>query len=221
VQGAGPGPARGRAAGAAGGDWRDRAGLWAAGRRARAAGGAGAAVSQPGLCAGSAARPPGAPSGTPELAGWFGCIGLPPTLAHVFRAYESECEHTTYKQPDFLLKHCAVADFLLKHCAVAHKYVRVQAKSLCVLHCGTLAGTLCRLFSTSAGLKRGCCPAQVVLRQLFERLGSTYIKLGQFIASSPTLCGPGPPCRPPCCQPAYQMHAAVLESQKIDYASEP
>lgn len=29
---------------------------------------------------------------------------------------------------------------------------------------------------------------QVVLRKLFERLGSTYIKLGQFIASSPTLC---------------------------------
>ena len=30
--------------------------------------------------------------------------------------------------------------------------------------------------------------AQVVLRKLFERLGSTYIKLGQFVASSPTLC---------------------------------
>ena len=29
--------------------------------------------------------------------------------------------------------------------------------------------------------------AQVVLRKLFERLGATYIKLGQFIASSPTL----------------------------------
>jgi aarF domain-containing kinase len=28
---------------------------------------------------------------------------------------------------------------------------------------------------------------QVVLRKLFERLGATYIKLGQFIASSPTL----------------------------------
>ena len=28
---------------------------------------------------------------------------------------------------------------------------------------------------------------QVVLRSLFEKLGATYIKLGQFIASSPTL----------------------------------
>ena len=27
----------------------------------------------------------------------------------------------------------------------------------------------------------------MVLRKLFERLGATYIKLGQFIASSPTL----------------------------------
>ena len=27
----------------------------------------------------------------------------------------------------------------------------------------------------------------VILRKLFERLGATYIKLGQFIASSPTL----------------------------------
>lgn len=31
---------------------------------------------------------------------------------------------------------------------------------------------------------------QVVLRKLFERLGATYIKLGQFIASSPTLFPP-------------------------------
>lgn len=30
-------------------------------------------------------------------------------------------------------------------------------------------------------------PPPAVLRTLFERLGSTYIKLGQFIASSPTL----------------------------------
>jgi aarF domain-containing kinase len=29
--------------------------------------------------------------------------------------------------------------------------------------------------------------APVALRKLFERLGATYIKLGQFIASSPTL----------------------------------
>jgi aarF domain-containing kinase len=29
--------------------------------------------------------------------------------------------------------------------------------------------------------------AHVALRKLFERLGATYIKLGQFIASSPTL----------------------------------
>ena len=28
---------------------------------------------------------------------------------------------------------------------------------------------------------------EVILRMLFERLGATYIKLGQFIASSPTL----------------------------------
>jgi aarF domain-containing kinase len=30
-------------------------------------------------------------------------------------------------------------------------------------------------------------PPQVVLRKLFERLGTTYIKLGQFIASTPSL----------------------------------
>ena len=30
----------------------------------------------------------------------------------------------------------------------------------------------------------------MVLRKLFERLGATYIKLGQFIASSPTLFPP-------------------------------
>eukprot|EP00882_Tetradesmus_deserticola_P012074 GHRQ01012790.1.p1 GENE.GHRQ01012790.1~~GHRQ01012790.1.p1 ORF type:complete len:213 (+),score=58.11 GHRQ01012790.1:557-1195(+) len=30
-------------------------------------------------------------------------------------------------------------------------------------------------------------PPQVVLRKLFERLGATYVKLGQFIASSPSL----------------------------------
>lgn len=28
---------------------------------------------------------------------------------------------------------------------------------------------------------------QVILRKLFERLGATYIKLGQFVASSPSL----------------------------------
>ncbi|KAL4449557.1 hypothetical protein ABPG77_007201 [Micractinium sp. CCAP 211/92] len=38
-------------------------------------------------------------------------------------------------------------------------------------------------------LQAGQAPEQppVVLRKLFERLGATYIKLGQFIASSPTL----------------------------------
>ena len=30
----------------------------------------------------------------------------------------------------------------------------------------------------------------MILRKLFERLGATYIKLGQFIASSPTLFPP-------------------------------
>jgi aarF domain-containing kinase len=30
-------------------------------------------------------------------------------------------------------------------------------------------------------------PPQVILRKLFERLGATYIKLGQFVASSPSL----------------------------------
>ena len=40
----------------------------------------------------------------------------------------------------------------------------------------------------AAALQRGAPPPQPrVLRQLFERLGSTYIKLGQFIASSPTI----------------------------------
>lgn len=36
---------------------------------------------------------------------------------------------------------------------------------------------------------QGSTPARpaVVLRQLFEKLGATYIKLGQFIASSPSL----------------------------------
>lgn len=31
---------------------------------------------------------------------------------------------------------------------------------------------------------------QVILRRLFEKLGATYIKLGQFVASSPTLFPP-------------------------------
>lgn len=31
------------------------------------------------------------------------------------------------------------------------------------------------------------CGMQVMVRRLFEKLGATYIKLGQFIASSPTL----------------------------------
>ena len=30
-------------------------------------------------------------------------------------------------------------------------------------------------------------PPEVILRRLFEKLGATYIKLGQFVASSPTL----------------------------------
>ena len=30
-------------------------------------------------------------------------------------------------------------------------------------------------------------PPQTILRKLFEKLGATYIKLGQFIASSPSL----------------------------------
>ena len=36
-------------------------------------------------------------------------------------------------------------------------------------------------------LRNGTLDLPVVLRTLFERLGATYIKLGQFIASSPTL----------------------------------
>ena len=34
------------------------------------------------------------------------------------------------------------------------------------------------------------CGLQVILRKLFERLGATYIKLGQFIASAPSLFPP-------------------------------
>lgn len=33
-------------------------------------------------------------------------------------------------------------------------------------------------------------PPEVILRKLFERLGATYIKLGQFVASSPSLFPP-------------------------------
>ena len=40
-------------------------------------------------------------------------------------------------------------------------------------------------------MQRGAPEAPpVVLRKLFNRLGSTYIKLGQFVASSPTLFPP-------------------------------
>ena len=46
-----------------------------------------------------------------------------------------------------------------------------------------MKGGLC-CYSTMAA------SSQVVLRKLFERLGATYIKLGQFIASSPTLFPP-------------------------------
>lgn len=37
---------------------------------------------------------------------------------------------------------------------------------------------------------RKALPPEVLLRRLFEKLGATYIKLGQFIASSPTLFPP-------------------------------
>eukprot|EP01026_Neomeris_dumetosa_P033935 TRINITY_DN2720_c0_g1_i6.p1 TRINITY_DN2720_c0_g1~~TRINITY_DN2720_c0_g1_i6.p1 ORF type:complete len:537 (-),score=42.69 TRINITY_DN2720_c0_g1_i6:332-1852(-) len=52
---------------------------------------------------------------------------------------------------------------------------------------GVQAGSA--IFNLSAEyLQRGQLePPQVVLRKFFERMGATYIKLGQFIASSPTL----------------------------------
>lgn len=50
---------------------------------------------------------------------------------------------------------------------------------------GTVAGTLAE---TGFGMLLGQSPpAPAVLRRTFERLGATYIKLGQFIASSPSL----------------------------------
>lgn len=39
----------------------------------------------------------------------------------------------------------------------------------------------------STATRQGRVCVQVTLRKLFEKLGPTYIKLGQFIASSPTL----------------------------------
>lgn len=42
-------------------------------------------------------------------------------------------------------------------------------------------------------------PPQTVLRKLFERLGATYIKLGQFIASSPSLFPEGGLLASACC----------------------
>jgi hypothetical protein len=41
--------------------------------------------------------------------------------------------------------------------------------------------------ATSSGGGQALPQPPVLLRRLFERLGATYIKLGQFIASSPTL----------------------------------
>ena len=55
------------------------------------------------------------------------------------------------------------------------------------------------------GNNRADFTTPVVMRKLFERLGATYIKLGQFIASSPTLF-----------PPEY-----VLEFQKCLDATEP
>lgn len=44
----------------------------------------------------------------------------------------------------------------------------------------------CREYAQSARSSKPLAP-EVLLRKLFEKLGATYIKLGQFIASSPTL----------------------------------
>mmetsp|Transcript_16663 Transcript_16663/g.22965 ORF Transcript_16663/g.22965 Transcript_16663/m.22965 type:complete len:574 (-) Transcript_16663:168-1889(-) len=43
------------------------------------------------------------------------------------------------------------------------------------------------LLTGSEVLRGDKSPPPVLLRRLFERLGSTYVKLGQFVASSPTL----------------------------------
>ena len=51
------------------------------------------------------------------------------------------------------------------------------------LQAAVATGTLLRDYVVSGVAD----PPQVLLRKLFERLGATYIKLGQFIASSPTL----------------------------------
>lgn len=51
------------------------------------------------------------------------------------------------------------------------------------LDAAVATGTILRDFVASGGTD----PPQVLLRKLFEALGATYIKLGQFIASSPTL----------------------------------
>ena len=47
--------------------------------------------------------------------------------------------------------------------------------------------TTLELLSTIVNPNKPGVTPPVILRSLFERLGSTYIKLGQFIASSPTL----------------------------------
>jgi hypothetical protein len=48
-------------------------------------------------------------------------------------------------------------------------------------------------------------PPQTVLRKLFEKLGATYVKLGQFVASSPSLFPEGE--RQRCCDTlGCQLH---------------
>ena len=50
---------------------------------------------------------------------------------------------------------------------------------------GDLSATMTELLSSSSSSTPSSAPK--LLRRLFEKLGATYIKVGQFIASSPTL----------------------------------
>ena len=63
-------------------------------------------------------------------------------------------------------------------------------------------------------------PPQVLLRKLFERLGATYIKLGQFIASSPSLFPEGAhacaEAKLVVCGLEQASHACTLDSSAAD-----
>ncbi|CAD7700169.1 unnamed protein product, partial [Ostreobium quekettii] len=85
------------------------------------------------------------------------------------------------------------ADYLASRAALLPELIQDVARiaigsgSRGVVRTAQAAEAVLMTIREQAGKSGGFDPAPRLLRRLFERLGATYIKLGQFIASSPTL----------------------------------